>query len=343
MTHTTPLADTRRPAPAPPPADPERLSDVELVHVTLLRPGDSPRSGRVDAAHVRLLAELDGPLPPLIVHRPTMRVIDGAHRLRAAVSRGEQRIRVRYFDGDEYEAFILAVSANNAHGLPLSLAERSAAAGRILRARPEASDRAVACIAGISAATVRGLRTAEVGAPAADAVRVGRDGRTRPVNSAEGRLRAAELIERSPELSLRAVARQVGISLGTVRDVHRRLSRGAHVVPPSLRAARDRDPVGAEHGGLVGHAGRPEPQPRRPTADEPPTALLRSLANDPSLRFTEDGRHLLRLLMSHQIPDRHGDRLAASVPPHAVVAVSEVARWCARSWEQFSERLEGRG
>lgn len=67
--------------------------------------------------------------------------------------------------------------------------------------------------------------------------------------------------------------------------------------------------------------------------------LLRSLVNDPSLRLTEEGRYLLRLLMTHQIPERQGDRLAASVPPHAVVAVSEVARRCARSWEEFADRL----
>jgi hypothetical protein len=315
------------------PADPRRLSDVELVPVASLRSGDSPRTAGVDLAHVRVLAELDVALPPLIVHRRTMRVIDGAHRLRAAVSRGWERIHVRFFDGDESEAFVLAVAANNAHGLPLSLAERSAAAARILRAHPEWSDRAVASVAGISAGTVRGLRTAGDTVPAASAVRVGRDGRARPVNSAEGRLRAAELLERSPELSLRAVSRQSGISLGTVRDVRQRLVRGAQVVPAS------------QHAGPGGEPPRTAPvRAREPHAPaEPPAVLLRTLLNDPSLRLNEEGRYLLRLLMTHQMPDQQRDRLAACVPPHAVPAVSEAARRCARAWEEFATRLAERG
>jgi ParB-like nuclease domain len=310
-----------------------RLSDIELAPVALLRPGDSPRSSGVDAAHVSVLAELDVPLPPLIVHRATMRVIDGAHRLRAAVLRGEERIRVQFFDGDEGEAFVLAVETNNAHGLPLSLADRTAAAARILRTHPEWSDRAVAAASGISAGTVRGLRTAP-DVPAGCAVRVGLDGKARPVSSTEGRLRAAQLIERSPELSLRAIARQTGISLGTVRDVRRRLQLGEHVVPPGPGTGRERRSPGTEP------VAQAVPQPRRIT--EPPDVLMRSLVNDPSLRLTDEGRYLLRLLASHQTAERHGDRLAASVPPHAVAAVSEVARRCARSWAEFADRLAAR-
>lgn len=317
--------------------DPRRLSEVELVPVALLRQGDSPRIRGIDPAHVRLLAELDTALPPLIVHRQTMRVIDGAHRLSAAVWRGWEQICVRFFDGDESEAFVLAVAANNSHGLPLSLAERSAAAVRILRAHPEWSDRAVAAVAGISAGNVRGLRTAVQGSPDPAAVRIGRDGRTRPVNSAEGRLRAAELLERSPELSLRAVARQSGISLGTVRDVRQRLVRGAQVVPASRRGGRTGGEPVRDPSATPAHT-RP---PRGPAQRS--TVPLRTLLNDPSLRLNEEGRYLLRLLMTHQIPDGQSDRLAACVPPHAVAAVAEAARRCAQAWEEFAARLAERG
>lgn len=275
-------------------------------------------------------------LPPLIVHRQTMRVIDGAHRLSAAVSHGRELIHVRFFEGDENEAFVLAVAANNAHGLPLSLAERSAAASRILRAHPDWSDRAVAAVAGISAGTVRGLRTAADPAQAPGAVRVGLDGRTRPVSSAEGRLRAAELLESSPELSLRAIARQAGISLGTVRDVRQRLVRGAHVVPARRRAEPD------------GRSARTAPGAQAATRSarnpaEPPAVLLRTLLNDPSLRLNEEGRQLLRLLMTHQALDQQRDRLAACVPPHAVAAVSEAAHRAARAWESLAAQLAERG
>jgi hypothetical protein len=63
-----------------------------------------------------------------------MRVIDGMHRLRAAQLRGDHGVEVKFFDGDADEAFIAAVRANITHGLPLTLADRKAAAQRILAA-----------------------------------------------------------------------------------------------------------------------------------------------------------------------------------------------------------------
>ena len=310
------------------------LSDVHTVPTALLvEAGDSPRSDGVNLEHVRLLAEVDAPLPPIIVHRRTMRVIDGVHRLRAAALRGADRVAVRFFDGDEQDAFVLAVELNVTHGLPLSAAERSAAAVRILRSHPDWSDRAIAAVAGISAKTVRGLRhvTADAGQVAS---RLGRDGRIRPVSSAEGRLRAAELMARNPEISLRAVARETGVSPGTVRDVRERLNRGEDVVPPRQRATCETTAAAAQ---------APVPVPVRPQpAPEPPPVSVRMLVNDPSLRLSRDGRYLLHLLATHQIPEQAGDRLVASVPPHAVAGVSELARRCARAWQEFAERLTDR-
>ena len=59
-------------------------------------------------------------LSPILVRRCTNQVIDGVHRLIAARRRGQETIALRYFDGDEASAFVLAVSMNVAHGrLPL--------------------------------------------------------------------------------------------------------------------------------------------------------------------------------------------------------------------------------
>jgi hypothetical protein len=52
------------------------------------------------------------------------------HRLRAAVANGQEAVDVRYFDGSAADAFLRAVEANVKHGLPLSLADRRAAAQR---------------------------------------------------------------------------------------------------------------------------------------------------------------------------------------------------------------------
>ncbi|MCZ9343092.1 ParB/RepB/Spo0J family partition protein, partial [Streptomyces sp. TRM76130] len=69
----------------------------------------SPRSAGEDQDHIQALVEVRTPLPPVLVHRQTMRVIDGIHRLRAAQLRGDDKIAVAYFDGSESDAFVLAV------------------------------------------------------------------------------------------------------------------------------------------------------------------------------------------------------------------------------------------
>jgi hypothetical protein len=77
------------------------LTSETLIEVQHLRDAGTPRSGSEDDEHVNALTDVEDRLPPIIVHRPTMRVIDGTHRLRAAKLRGARRIRARYFEGDE--------------------------------------------------------------------------------------------------------------------------------------------------------------------------------------------------------------------------------------------------
>jgi hypothetical protein len=98
-----------------------------MVPVGIPLPADSPRLGGENRDHIRLLADATAPLPPILVHRSTMRVIDGMHRLRAAMLRGATEIAVEFFDGTEAEAFARAVRENVAHGLPLSRSDREAA------------------------------------------------------------------------------------------------------------------------------------------------------------------------------------------------------------------------
>jgi hypothetical protein len=61
-----------------------QVTPVVAVPVLSLRPADSPRLNGEDKAHIARLAEMDTPLPPILVDRRTMRVIDGMHRLMAA-------------------------------------------------------------------------------------------------------------------------------------------------------------------------------------------------------------------------------------------------------------------
>ena len=213
-----------------------------------LRIGKSPRLNGEDRAHIARLAETDAPLPPILVHRRTMRVIDGMHRLMAASLQGRGMIEVEFFDGSEADVFLRAVQENIAHGLPLTQADRRAAAKRIIATHPHMSDRAIGHVAGLAAKTVAAMRKRSTEDPAQSNARVGRDGRVRPLDSSEARRRAAELLTGQPESSLRDVARAAGISPATVLDVRKRLERGESPVP-------ERPAAGSNNGSGNGGSG----------------------------------------------------------------------------------------
>lgn len=315
----------------------KRLSSHPMsVPVGLLRPADSPRLEGVDASHAQTLAEVHTELPPILVHRPTMRVIDGMHRLNAAVLCGHDTIAVQYFEGSEEEAFLLAVEANTSHGLPLTLADRRAAAERIIRSRPEASDRWVAAIVGLAAKTVASVRR-QAGAGVSDiGKRIGRDGRLRPLSSIEGRRVAGEMFTSQPDASLRKIAKDAGISVGTARDVRERIRRGEDPVPAGPRSRSERrmqsEPSSAstESPGRVGNV----------IYDQ--RIILERLQRDPSLRYTESGRSLLRWL-SRVVP-APGEWQAAigEIPPHCAIMLARMARSCSQTWLELADELDRR-
>ncbi|MQT04391.1 hypothetical protein [Streptomyces jumonjinensis] len=208
---------------------------VELVPTSKLIVAYTPRIASEDEEYVRILAESVTPRPPILVHRPTMTVIDGVHRLKAARYRSEELTAVRFFDGSVQDPHLLAVATNVTHGRSLSVADRAVAAERIFVARPQWSDRAVAAVAGLSAKKVAQIRRGFSAHAPELGHRIGRDGRTRPVSSAQGRKLASELIRQDPGASLRQIARRAGISPATVADVRERMSRGEDPLPPRQR------------------------------------------------------------------------------------------------------------
>jgi ParB-like chromosome segregation protein Spo0J len=289
------------------------VGPVRTVRVGDLRVAGSPRSAGENLEHIRMLADADADLPPIIVHRPTMRVVDGVHRLRAALLRGRTEIDVQFFEGDDNDAFVLAVHANVAHGMPLSLADRKAAAARIVASHPHWSDRMIATAAGLSAATVARIRLnrAERHGEPDPPSRIGHDGKVRPINAPERRRLARSLLLAEPSLSLREVARRVGISPETARSVRGRLRGG-------------------------GEPDRPVPAEPRPDL----TAVVRTLRNDPALRFSESGRELLRLLDAYTVTPERWAVIANNVPPYCRDAVARMAIECARAWHGFAQQLE---
>jgi ParB-like chromosome segregation protein Spo0J len=283
-----------------------------VVPINTVMCGDSPRLAGEDPTHVECLAQATTELPPIVVHRPTMRVVDGRHRLRAAQARGDREIAVRFVEGTAEEAFVLAVRANLANGLPLTTADRLGAARRIITFYPQWSDRKVGAVTGLAGTTVAALRR-RVDAQPIEA-RVGQDGRVRPLDSGDRRRLAGELITRRPEASLREIARAAGIAPSTVLDVRDRLRRGEDPVPQQVR-------------------GRAKP----PGDRESVMAVLRQ---DPTLRFKDSGRGLLRWLEAGTVGAEEWQKHVDAVPPHCVRLIAEVARTASRSWQEFVECLE---
>jgi hypothetical protein len=279
-----------------------------------------------------MLAESGAKLPPVIVHRDTMRVIDGMHRLGAAMLRGDELIEVRFFEGSAQEAFVLAVKANIAHGRPLSLADRTTAAERIIQDNPTWSDRSIAAAVGLGARTVGTIRRRCVAASDnqdAPKVRVGRDGRVRPIDNTEGRAKAAEFIKNQPDASLREIAKSAGVSPTTARDVRNRMQRG--IDPVAVRSAQRRP--------HTDHTNLPAARSMRSSALQ---TMLHGLQRDPSLRFNESGRTVLRWVLTRAAHYEEWRKISGDVPTHCAFILADVARRLADEWNHIAEELDKR-
>jgi ParB-like chromosome segregation protein Spo0J len=315
-------------------------ADVEQVAVDVLLPGDSPRLSGEDQEHIRRLAAGDAQLPPIIVHRTTMRIIDGMHRLQAAVARGNATIDVRFFDGSDVDCFVLAVKSNVAHGLPLSRTDRTAAAKRIIKEHPTWSDRRIASVSGLSAGTVRMLRRESSSAEVVT-TRIGRDGRQRPLDAASGRLAASRILSDRPDATLREVASEAGISLATARDVRQRVQHGENPIPAQHRSGSQTSEAHRSADGRTRQA-QSDRVPMSGAEKADISTVLVNLTQDPSLRFTESGRRLLRWLSTVSAPLGSWYDLAPTVPSHCTYVVARLARQCADEWRIFADELATR-
>lgn len=325
-------AGSQLPVPHPPAGLDALVSSCkpESVQIAALVRAGSPRSGGVDAVHVQRLIEADCPLPPIIVHRPTMRIIDGFHRVAAAAEMGINKIDAYVLDGSVESMFVLAVRANVTHGLPLSLADRRIAADRILCTHSHWSDRAIASATGLSAKAVRGIRCASGEHPQLDK-RLGKDGRLRPLNASAGRRRAAELLASTPDASLRVIAAAAGISPGTVRDVRARLNRGDDPVPSGVGPGEARSRTHRK-------------APRLPVNSEPSDlmSVLTILSKDPALRMNAAGRGLLRWLHAHAVNTVDSAKIVQFAPGHCIEHLIEFASRCSANWALIAADLEQR-
>lgn len=324
---TTALAATPEPALG---ASYPALAPTTL-QIAALEVGPSRRERGIDPAHVAALAEVAESWPPIVVNRSDRVVVDGQHRVAAAKQLGLREVDVVWFDGSDIESHLEFVRRNVSHGLPLTLAERRAAARRFVSSCPELSDRGIAAVCGLSPRTVRRLRE-EAGA-LADRTngarrghrRVGRDGRVRPIDPKATRARIADELARQPDASLRTIASAVGASPETVRSVRNEL-RGTDA---STRAA----------GGL---------------ADDPAATALSLLSRSPGSRaglvcrddpaFTdrEDGPQFVEWFSSTSVEQGQLWQYVESVPLSRVYEIADEARRRAEFWASFAGAVEGR-
>jgi len=269
----------------------------------------------------------------IIVHQiaPASPVIISAsvrRRSRAAVadpqcvqSRCEEHVKVRYFDGTDDDAFLLAVMANAKYGLPLSLADRTAAAARIVLTHPDWSDRAISAAVGLAHKTVAAVRLRVQQEDAVGVKRRGRDGRLRPVSAAAGRLRPAEILARNPGATLQELSAEAGIALATAKDVRDRVRRGDDPLSFRQRSGQpdwhvDSDPDDAGATAEIERASRYL------------HTILHALQRDPSLWRNELGRKVLRMLGSHSLSSEEWQSFISTVPLHCSAALAAAVRNC---------------
>jgi hypothetical protein len=317
----------------PTPTAADAADICEIVEIDSIILADSPRLSGENTEHTRMLREQLSDLPAILVNRRTMQVIDGMHRLRAAKLEGAKTIRVKFVDADERDAFLLAVKANTDHGLPLSLADREAAAGRLLSWYPLWSDRTIASIVGLAATTVGAIRKRSNVQPPQLNVRIGRDGRLRPMSAVEGRQRAKEIFEARPDASLRQVAREAGVSLGTVHNVRELIRHGEDCVRGHS----------AEPKPLASHREHKNTRRRRRSAESVAWPIVRErLLKDPVLRYAESGRALLRWFDTRAAGIDEWRDVVDTIPPHWAETIIDLAYSCGNEWYELAWMIERR-
>jgi DNA-binding CsgD family transcriptional regulator len=307
--------------------EPERISRIDRLPVRIptdeLRdPAFALRLGPPNAKYIASLMCLNGNWPPIVASRRGNTVIDGRHRLIAARRLGHTTIEVVFFDGPDEDAFLEAVLLNVRQGLPLTLRERECAALRVLESHGDWSDRRIAEICALSPGTVKVLRGPST-RPSADShqldVRTGRDGRSRPVDPGNTRLRIREVLRTRPDASLRELARAAACSPETVRAVR-----------SSLLATEESN--GQWSSLSVGSA----------ISYGNGTLAVEQLPADAALTASEDGATFVAWFAQTNISDDDVCKHLFAIPLSRVYEIADEAQRRAKVWTAFARKLEAR-
>jgi hypothetical protein len=71
-------------------------------------------------------------------------------------------------------------------------------------------------------------------------------------------------------------------------------------------------------------------------------AVLHNLSRDPSLRFNESGRTVLKWLFARATGPDGWEKMIGAIPSHCAYQVADIARGFAEEWAAFAQHLEER-
>jgi hypothetical protein len=287
--------------------------DILISDLVLVRPQSPQGTGAAAGTSRRRTSEALG---PVIVHRQTMRVLYGIEHVWDQHMRQRSTVSAYLFDGGVEEALIFSIQVRIRYGIKPPLADRRAAALYLITSPRHWSDRAIAGMVGLSAKTVGSIRRTQTGPPAEPAVRQGQDGRLRPADGRAGWRRAKSLAEEFPNASVREIARQASVSVGTAFAVRRK-----HTAENRLEADGDECHHDEQRASPVSH--------------------IRRLHQDPQLKYNEKGRRLITLLTKHHISSEELSNIIDVVPDHLLDVVAQVASRYAEEWRRVATRSAG--
>ncbi|WP_406395223.1 hypothetical protein OG806_36080 [Streptomyces sp. NBC_00882] len=142
-----------------------------------------------------------------------------------------------------------------------------------------------------------------------------------------------------PDAPLRHIAEEAGVAISTVHRMRQGLSLGTATIAPTVAQTATSAVATLRQGLHLASVPKPSELPAHNTVREPARAID-ILSKDPSIRFTESGRSLLRWLNGQAQGLALGERLKAAVPPHCAPMVAEVASHYAKEWERFAASLQ---
>lgn len=325
------------------PARPAQAPRPVLVPAMALSAGYSPRHTPLDDSHVEALMEVMDQLPPIVVHRPTMTVIDGAHRLEAARRAGRAKVAALFFDGSEDEALVLAVRANVAHGKPLTLGERRGAGAALLARFPGRSDRWIGHICGLSHSTVARLRSAcpcPQGEEEAGAVRTGMDGRRRALGGPGVAAGSTGPGRAGPDGAFRRPSgadgpgrfegEERGEGSGRPNGAAGPGGRGAAELGPSCSPRRTTGERGTGHAPAAG-------------SGTPPTSSAPGILGDAALTSSPEMAGLLAWLERTAVERAEMEPFLAALPVSRTYDLADECRRRGRTWMAIADDVEHRG